>query len=161
VKGIADVSPHVNEAVSHMLRYPEDKTPKMVDQTLRQQNMLEGERPELTPHGRMMLDFLLTSKTEDGHRFNSRKVREGLTRFAKSMNERTKTLLGPPETTEVEDAATALGVQPREGAQFMNPKAVRMSLRHHQVAHAFYSQLSAAYYGGKVLNRGACRGLSC
>jgi hypothetical protein len=151
MKGRADIAPHINEAINHMLRFPEDKTPGMVDQTLSQRNMLEGEQAKLSPAGQMMLDFILTSKDQTGA-VNSKRVREGLTRLSKAMSERTKTLLGAPETTELEDAASALGVQSREGAAFANPRAVRMSLRYHRATRSLYTQLAAAYYGGKVGN---------
>jgi hypothetical protein len=103
----------------------------------------------------MILDFLLTSKDKNGT-VNSKKVREGLSRLSKAMSERTKTLLGPPELAEHEDAAAALGVPAREGAVFANaPKKSggqpsRMSLRHHRATRSLYTQVYAAYYGGKV-----------
>ena len=111
----SDITPQLNEAISHLMKYPGDTTPELVDQTLQQRGFLEGAQAKLSPGARMLVDFLLQSKGA-GNSFGRLKVRQGLVNLTKRMSERGG-MFGDELSLE-EDAADALGVQPRSGAQF-------------------------------------------
>src|SRR5262249_1714597 len=105
----AHLGPQLAEALNVMARNPEMRTVREADAVLGQRSLFGGQTEELSPGGRMLLDFLLA----DGNR--PLVFRRKLGALVDDLTG-TKGLYGSAYPDVVTMAADALGVEPRQGA---------------------------------------------
>lgn len=115
----ADPTPQLVEALEFIAKNPQARSANDVDNLLSQMDLFGGRADEITPGGRMLLDFVLAGRDRP------RVFRERLVQLATTIDQTINGLFKEPNPDIPAIAAKALGVLTRSGAKFGVVEEVR------------------------------------